>query len=597
MLRENPFERGMFETWVAIAVAGGTAVVGAYGAHEQAAAANKPRTGYTASTSTQTPYMSGDLNFGDAINTQQLLLRRGAPQVDSHGNVTYATLPGQEGYAAGSSAPAPAPASGSGGGSGSGGAKPQTWVNAKGQTMMLGAGGKAVPASAGTQAPGAGGGSSAPTYTTPQSILSTVAQRGFDAGNTSTVSDARNAMHNILGGAGSANGGTDTDQTGFEGSNPILNSLARTVGGNVQSDNGQARNLLLGFLGNGSGGGAGGPGSSGGVTSGSSSGGALYMPGNQYLSNPAVAAAAGGGGVPDTMKGSSFFADQTKKMFDDPTNNADIQTMIDAMNADSQRGMYADKASIDAAAQGSGRLGGDTWKGMSNDAERTADTAMLNNAATVRVGQRNQTMQQRLAALGLVNQRDLGLLDANTSRANASTAASASAAGAASAAGIATRGQNLEAINSLMSNEQFNQNQYGALGNTLSGNQLASLGMVPGLEGVGLSGLNTALGAAGQDVSMRGQDMGLREAQIGAGVQRQGLNQQLGMFNASQSQGSVNDYLNTLTRIGGMGGTAITNGTNVQPGAGYSPTGAALLGAAGGAAAGYGAYSQYQASH
>lgn len=578
--------------WVAL----GTAAVGAYGAHEQAAAANKPRTGYTDSTSTQTPYMAPNINpnLENGINYQNLLLQRGAPQVDSHGNVTYAALPGQPGaQGTGPAYSAPAPASGSKGGAG-GGAKPQTWVNAKGQTMTMGPGGKAVPAPDGTQASGTGG-SAAPTYTTPQSILSTVAQRGFDAGNTSTVGDARNAMHNILGGAGSANGGTDTDQTGFEGSNPILNSLARTVGGNVQSDNGEARSLLLGFLGQGggTGGASGGPGSSGGITPGSSSGGALYMPGNQYLSNPAVAAAAGGGGVPDTMKGSSFFADQTKKMFDDPTNDADIQTMIDAMNADAQRGMYADKASIDAAAQGSGRLGGDTWKGMSNDAERTADTSMLNNAATVRVGQRNQTMQERLAALGLVNQRDLGLLDANTSRANASTAASASAAGAASAAGIATRGQNLEAINSLMSNEQFNQNQYGQLGNTLSSNQLASLGMVPGLEGIGLSGLNTALGAAGQDVSMRGQDMGLREAQIGAGVQRQGLNQQLGMFNASQAQGSVNDYLNTMLRIGGMGGTSTTNGTNVQPGSGYSPTGAALLGAAGGAAAGYGAYNQY----
>lgn len=577
--------------WVALAAA----AVGAYSSYSSAQAANKPKKGVTDQTTTQTPYGSDQTgpDINAVLNYQRGIAQRGAPHLDSHGNVYYDPIPGVSDSTGGGTTPTPVPKTPPGGI----GKKPTTWTNAKGQLMSLDSSGKVVPAS-GSSTSTSSMPSTTPQYTNAPSILSQVAQRGFDTGKDPTVLQAKNVMSNVWGDSANPGGSVGgTEQTGFEGYNPILDRLAGTVEGNVDSGNGTSRNLLLDFLGQGGGdpgtprsgntgnsGGAGGGGGFGGGTGGAyyTSTGGTYHP-NSFNS----------GGVPDTMAPSSFFGDQTKKLFDDQANSADIQTMIDAMNADAQRGMYADKAAIDAASQGSGRLGGDTWKGMSNDAERTADTAMLNNAANVRVGQHNQTIQQRLAALGLVNQRDLGLLDANTSANNASLSAAASGANNAASIAAAERGQNLNAIESLQGGEQFNQSQLGQLGSQVSSDRLGSLGMVPGLEGIGLSGLQDALGAGGQYVDILGQQAGIRQAQIGASVQRQGLNQQLGIYNASQDQNAVNNYLATIAGIGGMGGTSHTSGTNVVPGLGVSPTGSAILGGIGGAAAGYGAYQQY----
>lgn len=587
-------------SWVAVAVGAGTAVVGAVSANQQAKAANKPRNGYTDQTTTQNPYWADQLgpDIGQLIDFQRGITGRGTPQVDSKGNVYYVPLPTQNNHN-----PSGSTAANTGAGKGRAGKGPATWTNAKGQTMTTGPGGKAVPY---TGAPATGAGTPSPTgpttpaYDNPNAILSEVARRGFDAGNTPTITGARNAMANIWGAAGKSGGSAGNgEETGFEGYNPILDRLTGTLESDVERRNG--RDLLENFLGVGNGNGNGGGGYLGGTGSGGSGVGGSRGGGGSGGRYAGVVAggdlrpggSAVGGSVPDTMAVPSFFADQTRRMFDDPGNDADIQAMIDAMNADAARSLYADQAALDAAAQGSGRLGGDTWKGMANDARRTANESMLANAAGVRVGDRNARRQAQLAALGLVNQRDLGLLDANTSRENASMAASASAGASADAAALARRGQDLQAIGALMDDERYSLGQLGQLGGQLSGDRLSSLGMVPGLEGVGLSGLNAALGAGGQFVDMRGQDTALRQSQIGAGTQRAAMNQQLGIFNASQGQQQVNDYLRTIMGIGSMGGTSHTSGTNVQPGLGVSPTGAALQGALGGAATGMGMYYQY----
>lgn len=596
------------------------AAASAYAAHEQASAANKPRSGYTDQTTTQDPYGAELLqpDIEAVLAYQRAMAGQGAPQIDAHGNIYYSPLPGAGGSSSGSGSSSGGSGAGGSGGVGGapgpsrGGKGPATWVNAKGQTMTLGAGGKAVPYTgkgAGGQGAGGaagdpGGTGTGPTptdYNDPRSISAAIAQRGLAAGNTSTQTGARNLMSNIWGAAGTPGGSSgagSTEQTGFEGYNPILNRLAGTLQGNVDTGNGTSRNLLLNFLGEDGRGG-------GGSGSGSGSQPATWSPyvayGQPGYSSAAASAGSGGtggsgnyGGVPDTMVPSSFFGDQTRKLFDDPTNAADLQTVIDSMNEDAKRGMYADLNQLDAASQGSGRLGGDTWKSVGNDARRTADQAMLSNSANVRLTDRAQRTAAKLQALGLVNQRDLGLLDANTSRANAATAAAASGANSANALSLAQRAQDLDAIQSLMQGEQFNVGQLGGVGQQLSSDRLGSLGMVPGLEGIGLSGLSQANNAAGNDVAMRGQDLGLREAQIGAGTARASLAQQRGIFNATQQQGSVNDYLRTILGIGGMGGASHTEGTNVQPGLGISPTGAALQGALGGAATGYGLYQTYR---
>lgn len=618
--------------WIA-PIAG--AVIGAVASKQGADAANKPKNSSTNQTTTQNPWLSGVItpDIGQVLDYQRGMIQRGAPQVDAHGNITYARLPtgdepvpqSTQNFGNPNYRPPIVGSGGQGGGGGSagggnnGGGLPTkagtgggggTWTNAKGQVVTLGAGRKVVPASggggtSGGPAPGPG----TPAYNDPNSILSEVARRGFAAGGTGTITGARNAMANIWGDAGQIGGSAaGGEQTGFGRYNPVLDRLTGTLEQDVADRNG--RDLLLGFLGEDGrgGGGAGGAGGgsgnggydpyAGGGYSGGGGGGTWTGAGwtQQQPQSPASY-----GGVPDTMAPESYFGTQTRRMFDDPTNDADLQTVIDSMNADAQRGMYADMAQLDAASQGSGRLGGDTWKAMAGDTRRTAQESMLANSANVRLTDRQQRTQAKLAALGLIDQRDLGLLGANVQRdgyaSNERISAgnnAASAAGSADQLALARRGQDLSAIGSLMDNERYSLGQLGQVGGQLSQDRLSSLGMVPGLEGVGLSGLNAALGAGGQYVDMRGQDTALKQTQIGAGTQRAAMAQQLGLWNAGSQQNAVNSYLQTLMGIGGMGGTSHTEGTNVVPGMGVSSTGAALQGALGGAAAGYGIYQQYR---
>lgn len=650
------------------------AVIGAAGNYMSAKQSNKPKKGYTDQTTTQTPYKD-DLYGPDieaVLGYARGLVQQGTPQLDKHGNITYTQLPTGSRPATTTGTPTTTPGPGGGGkltsinspSSGSSGSsrKPSTWVNARGETMTVGAGGKAVKAGAGANNPAAGnpgsGVTAGPNLSTPQGIFTEVAKRGLDAGNTETQTGARNLMSNIWGAAGTPGGSTQAgagaEVTGFEGYNPILDRQAQRL--ESGADNRVGRNLLLNFLGENKRSGeatrtdsraalnfGANPGSGGSVS---------YQPQSQQAAEPGVSPSkarrgmlnqewaaknmpapepeagdgdpsaqssasmqqfqqqqsgpvygrpAGPNDVPDTMAVQSFFGDETRKIMDEQANESELQALIDAMAEDVQRGTFRERAALDAAAAGSGRFGGSTWAAQNRDLSEEAAQELLKSSSAIRVGDRDARRNARLAALAGVGQRDLGLLGANVQREgiaanerSAANAAAAAGAGQEAQMQLAMRGQDLAAISDLLGYEQFEMGQLGNIGGQLSGDRLSSLGMVPGLEGIGLAGLNATLGAGGGMVDMRGQDVQSKIASQQAGIARQGLNQQLGMFNAGQGQGLVNNYLGTLMNIGQMGGTSRTQGTNVVPGLGVSPTGAALTGAAGGAATGAGLYNMYR---
>lgn len=579
-----------------------SAVAGAYGAAKNASAANKGKNSWTDSTTTTSPYMSGAIqnDLEAALGYQRGIAQRGAPQVDSHGRVTYAPLPVGEapsgtqmpqGWKPGDPITNGGLVPGGGGGgaktiqspssaSSSRSGKASTWTNARGETMTMGPGGKAVKASPGTPTPATG----TPT-TTPKSaadIFRQAAERGFEAGNTDTIKQGRNATAAILGAAG----GGGPESTGFEGYNPVLDRLAGTLEGDVNSRKG--RDLLLQFLEEDKRGGSG-----GGGTGGSSGGGNVRY--GYAKGSPQAMAAAGysNNSVPDSMKADSYFAEQTRKIMDEGANSAELEGLISAMNADTEKGMFRDLAQLDAASQGSGRFGGDMWKGMSLDAREEALQEMNKTASGVRMNDREARRQARLNALAGVNARDQALLNANVQREGINASSSAAAGASADQMALARRGQDLQALGALLDTENFSVGQLGDIGSQLSGDRLTAMGQIPGLEGVGLSGLQIALGGGGglNDITQMQNQYKLGQAQIG--VQRQGLNQQLGMFNAGQGQNTVDDYMRTLLGIGGMGGTQRTVGQNAIPGAGVSVGGSAVMGALGGGLAGYGAARGY----
>ncbi len=556
----------------AVIVAGGAAYAANKAAKAQKEAAKLAAGGSTTNQTTkQTPYgndyLQGDVNA--ILEMQRRAAQQGAPQIGPGGALTYARQGGGMTSAAQPSNAAVVPAG--------------YRKNAQGKVVPIGLGDARKN---GTPLPGA---KSATTPTappkptgpqTPEEIFRQVAQQGLNAGNTQTQAQARAGIGNVLGAAG----GGGPEHTGFEGYNPVLDRLTGRL--ETSADQNNARDLLLGFLNENARGGGGASAAS--PTSGSNK----RVPGDPYSGRVAqmyTPSGPGGtntgianfGGVPDTMVPESFFGTQTRKMFDEQANEGELAALIDAMNKDTERGMFRDLAQLDAAAQGSGRFGGDMFKGMNSDARRAALEEMAQSSAGIRVGDREARRQALLANLGMVNQRDLGLLGANVQREgiaagerSSSAASAAAAAGQADQLALARRGQDLSALGALMDNEQFGLGQLGQIGGQLSQDRINTLGLVPGLEGIGLQGLNIANAAGGGMVDMRGQDTSRSIANMQTKLGQQQLNQQAGIFNAQQQQQQVNDYLRTVLGIGGLGGTTQTNGTNTQP-VGALPNGTA----------------------
>lgn len=545
-----------------MAVGVGGAVVGAYGAHESAqaqkAAAKAGARGYTDQTTTQTPYGNewlNDPNGGDIqnlMNLQRGIIERGPTYIGGSG-----------------------PAGGGGGpasGATKGGAVPAGYhKNKAGQIVPV------KNAGSGTTTGGAAG-PPAINYRDPTSISAAVAQAGLNAGKDPTTQAAQKGVQNILSGQGGAGSGT-----GYQGFNPINDALAQQLQGKVSADD--SADLVRRFISGDSG--------SGGSASGwdpyaGGGGGGYYGP-----NASAIAAdkqmVSGGGGPADSTQGGGTFNDTVKRLLAQGVDEKSIQAIVDQQNADIEKSMQDANWGIDAQAQGTGRLGGDTWKGLINDQAYQARKAMASSDAQTRLAGQKQWMDLQQGLLGQVNARDIAAMNDATQRYGISTSASVAGAGNASAAANARRAQDLQALGMLMDNSQFNTGQLSGLGNALTQAQLGAIGEAPGLAGIGLSGLNAANQAAGNDVA-------LRQAQISASTARAGLNQQAQIYNANAAQQQVNDYLRTIMGIGSMGGTTHTEGTNVQP-IPYtgSVAGATAAGALGGAATGYGLYNQYQA--
>lgn len=422
------------------------------------------------------------------------------------------------------------------------------------------------------------GGSPNINYRDPVSVSAEVARQGLAAGSDPTTRAAEGATQNILRGQGGAGSGT-----GFQHHNPIADALAERLLGEPTD----AEALLRQFVG------------PGGTVGGA--GGARPDPNDPYAPRPGAyqvinvggggnlggaqgaggGAAAGGGMVPDTVGNSTaFFAQKMKEFLNSGASDADIKAVIDAANADVNRGLQTSLWDLDAASQGAGRLGGDTWAGLQNQARSDAARQMSNVASQTRLNELQNRRGFYENLLGQVNARDIAAMQDATNRFGISTSASSAGAGNAEANALARRAQDLSALGMILENQRGNTNQLAGLGDRLSADQLASIGMAPNLAGINLSGLGAANQAAGNQVALRG-------AQIQGGVARAGLNLQADMFNAQQQQQQINDYLRTVLGLGGLGGTSHTEGSNVVPGINVSPTGAAIQGGIG---AGLGAY-------
>lgn len=533
-------------SWGMVAVGVGTAVAGAVSSNQQAKAANKSKTSHTNQTTTSRPYLADELepDIGNIINSQRALYQQGSPGYAAPQYATY----------------------GPGGGGGGGAPAKGKKADGTGQPKNPKNRGKAAPA--GAAAPAAG-------PSTPQGargILGEAARRGFEAGDSPLVNMGRDAVGKVLDTSGA---------TGFEGYNPLAADLAGRYDG-ASFDRGV--NLLENFLGE-SGRGSSGKGAGG---AGGGGGGSKYGPRAAGMSGGGGGYGAGGGVVPDAT-GDGLFGQEVRKIFadDGSEDSPGMQALIKKMTDDALKGHYASLADLDANSQGTGRLGGGTWAALREGANEEFDDELQGNVGGLRYQNFQDARGARLNALGQVNARDLGAMSDRTQRAGIDASSAATSAGAASAAELAKRGQDLDAIQLFLGHDRAGLDGLGQLAGQRSQDYFNGLAGVGDIEGIGLSGLDRAISAGGNLGQM---DVGMAGVNAQRSAANQALNFQKLQYNNSLPQMQLDSYLNTVLRLGGMGGTSTTVGTNVVPGAGISTGGATAAGALGGAAAGLGAY-------
>lgn len=425
---------------------------------------------------------------------------------------------------------------------------------------------------------GAGGGGGAAAskpvnYKDPVAVSAAVAEAGLAAGKDPTTQAAQQGVQNVLAGQGGAGSGS-----GYQNYNPINDELATRLLG----ESSDADELVRQFLGGGGTVGGGGapaydPKDPYAIRPGAHQ---VISFGNQNPSLGGTGTGQGGGVVPDAS-GTGLFGTKVRELLDSGGSDADLQTIIDAQNADINRGLSQSLWDLDAQAQGTGRFGGDMWAGLQNQARGDAVGQMGTFASKTRLGELADRRSLYQNLLGQVNARDIASMSDQTQRYGINASASAAGAGNAEANALARRGQDLSALGMLLDNQQFNTGQLSGLGDRLSTDQLSSIGMAPDLAGISLAGLGAANQAAGNQVSLRG-------AQISGGVARAGQNLQAQMFNSGLQQQQLNDYLRTVMGLGSMGGSSHTEGSNVVPGLGVNPTGAAIQGGVGAGLAAWG---------
>lgn len=578
-----------------------TAVLGAYSSNQQAKAANKSKSSWTDQQTTQDPWLSDRILPGiNAVLDRQAQTFDMIPQIDSRGNVSYvdprtgkSSVPtpwtDKRGYVQPTTRGNP----GAGGGGVSGGknyladggvsASPPAGMTAK-QAKQWNAEQARLGAAKGGKKKGAAnpatGGQANRTATTPEGMFRDLYAQGM-TGPSSTVQAGDRALQSILG--GSATG--QAEGTGFEGYNPILDFQAKQLMGEKATGS----DLLTQFLGaeNGRYGG----GAAGGAGGGRGSSSGYTRNANGVLVAPPSASA---GGVPDTMRGSGWFQDHANELWGTEA-DPELQSLIDANAADMEKAYWRSRADADSAAAGAGRLGGGSWNAQTNQARQDLFRDVGTYGSQLRMQDRGKRQDIRQNVLAQVNQRDLAAMNDATQREGIAAGERSAGAGAASAAESARRGQDLQAILGLMSYDTDQRRLLSGIGSELSGNRVSALGLIPGQEDARYAGIDRALGAAGA----YGQyDASKHNANVAANAQRAIANQQAGMqagmFNAQQQQASIDNYLRTLSMVGGMGGSSHTWGQNAVPGAGISTGGATAAGALGGALAGWGAYNQYK---
>lgn len=327
-------------------------------------------------------------------------------------------------------------------------------------------------------------------------------------------------------------------------------------------------------------------------------------------SNPQPGPQGGGGAggrVPDTVGGqNTFFAQQMRDLFDpkhlDPANDPTLQPVIDAMQREGSEDYLHNLEGLNSQLEGQGRYGGGLYQAMIGQQTEEQQEAISQAIAAQYMGAYQAQQGRRMEGLGMTNTRDISAMNDITQRYGIDSAASSARSSAAMAAREAAEGRKLQAMGMNMNAQLGLLGLAGQMGSTLQQGQSDAMATGVGYGNLGMSGYNTGINAGNLGMSALQY-----QGQVGQGMANMGQNQQnaanaaaaqaerdrynRGQQELANQQDAMNDYLNILMGIGGMGGDTYTQ----DPGGNFAPidVGAATAsGAAGGYFSGAGAARQ-----
>lgn len=264
-----------------------------------------------------------------------------------------------------------------------------------------------------------------------------------------------------------------------------------------------------------------------------------------------------------------FFLDDARL---DPADDPTMQSYLDALEREALE-RREDDLNLVAGRYDRGGMFGSSLRALEQGGIRDDyEENLLNANAAALFGARNDALDRRLDATGMMSGAELTREQIAAQRAASASAAAASRygtdksydlgmAGLDLERALGFRGQDIGIAQNLMSNDQFGLGMLGGIGADVANQQMGAAGQLGGLAQLGGGMLSDAAGLQNQ--------FGIADAQnrTQRGIANAGRGLQRDMFNANAQFGHLNDYLSLFMGPGATFGQRNTTGPNPYLGA------------------------------
>jgi hypothetical protein len=268
----------------------------------------------------------------------------------------------------------------------------------------------------------------------------------------------------------------------------------------------------------------------------------------------------GGGQVPDTVGGqNTFFAQQMRDLFDpkhlDPANDPTLKPTIDMMQSEAKEDYLRNLSGLNAQAQAGGRYGSGLYQAMRGQQIDEQTEGVSQAIAQQLMGAYQAQQGRRMDGLGMTNTRDIAAMNDQTQRYGIDSAAASSGAGIAAQMADAAENRRLQAMGMNLDAQLGLLGLAGNMGSVLQQGQNAALNSGIGYGQLGMSGYDTAINAGGLGMQGLGMQAGIAQGMANQANARDNMQYQREQARYGNQQDALNDYMNIIMGVGGMGGS------------------------------------------